>query len=182
VLNPASTGGLTFNLTNLVNPNLGDRELPDFELKFTSNPNNNTGGNNLQFNSLNNLTNATGNPVNGGERVGPQNTFNEQFNLLTINPDGTQEGAFNSATNTFLGLQVDVPGGSPHFGWLEINIAPDATLTVLALAIEDQPDVPIVAGRISSVPEPDSLALLALGATGLAAWRRRRGQQAELRG
>jgi len=76
----------------------------------------------------------------------------------------------------YVGLQFDIPGGSPHFGYLDIEIDDQVqTLTVYGGAYESVANTPIQV----PVPEPSSLGLLALGAAGLAAWRcrRRRGEE-----
>jgi hypothetical protein len=84
-----------------------------------------------------------------------------------------------SATSGFVGLSFDI-GGNNHFAWLEVLVSRDADgrpedLEVLAGAWESQAGVDIQAGAI---PEPASvgmgLGLLALGATGVRAMRRRR--------
>lgn len=67
----------------------------------------------------------------------------------------------------WLGLYFEIPGGSPHFGFLDLEGTPDS-LYVHGGGFESQANTPI---RTAS--EPGSLALLALGAGGLAAWRRR---------
>ncbi len=65
-----------------------------------------------------------------------------------------------------------------HFGWMRATIAPrdfagndDYQITIHQWAFNDEPDGMISAGE---VPEPHSLGLLALGAAGVAARRRRK--------
>ena len=70
----------------------------------------------------------------------------------------------------FLGVQVDVPGSSPHYGWLQFSLGPVAgTLTLLDYAVESEANTAIS----TPVPEPTTLSLLAMGFAGLAALRRR---------
>jgi hypothetical protein len=74
-------------------------------------------------------------------------------------------------TRGFFGVRFDIPGGSPHFGYLDIAI--DSTQELATLyggGYESEPNAPIT----TPVPEPSGLALLALGAAGLAAWRNRK--------
>jgi hypothetical protein len=99
--------------------------------------------------------------VPAGETIGPDPRFANEYAHL---------GNF-VGTRGFVGLKFDIPGGSPHYGFLDVEIAASGfQLTLHGGAYESQADTPIVAG----VPEPGSLGLLALGAGGLAAWRLRR--------
>jgi hypothetical protein len=76
-------------------------------------------------------------------------------------------------TRGYAGIVFDIPGGSPHFGYLDIAISADSrTLTLYGGAYESLANTPIQV----PVPEPASLVFLAGGAAGLAAWRRRRGR------
>lgn len=82
-------------------------------------------------------------------------------------------GLFNSfiGTRGYAGVQFDIPGGSPHFGYLDVAVDQTGNkLTLYGGAYESQTGVGIAAG---AVPEPSGLALLAMGAAGLAAWRRK---------
>jgi hypothetical protein len=75
------------------------------------------------------------------------------------------------STRGYAGVVFEIPGGSPHFGYLDLAMAADrSSLTLYGGAYESQANTPIRAG---AVPEPASLALLTGGAAGLAAWRRR---------
>jgi hypothetical protein len=80
-----------------------------------------------------------------------------------------------AGTRGFAGVVFDIPGGSPHFGYLDFELTADrSTLTLYGGAYESQANTPIT----TPVPEPGPLVLLASGAAGLAAWRRRRGNAA----
>jgi hypothetical protein len=72
----------------------------------------------------------------------------------------------------FAGLSFGLPGESGvHYGWAELQNS-SAGLTVVEVGYETQQDTGIVTPGL--VPEPGTLALLAAGAVGVLALRRRR--------
>jgi hypothetical protein len=93
-------------------------------------------------------------------------------------------GQWNAATNTgtlsgFLGAKFQI-GSDTHFGWIAVTVNnSDLSGTITRYAYESEPDKPIGAGHLSPpspgpIPEPTHLGLLALGAAGVAAFRRRK--------
>ncbi len=80
---------------------------------------------------------------------------------------------FLGAGEGFLAVRWD-DGNGLSYGWIRVDMngAPENSFTVVDYAFAD-PGESLMVGE-GVIPEPGSLAGLALGATGLAAWRRRR--------
>ncbi len=64
-------------------------------------------------------------------------------------------------------------GSAYYYGWVDMTMNPDETVTVNRWALDDVADAPVTTGA-SPVPEPGSGAMLALLALGAAGLRRRR--------
>lgn len=78
---------------------------------------------------------------------------------------------FNTATGAFIGLEFPINATS-HFGWVRVTIDNAAgTFVINDWAYNSVPGQGLMAGQI---PEPTSLGMLAAGAAGVAAMRRRR--------
>ena len=87
----------------------------------------------------------------------------------------------NNGNPAYLGIQFN-PGDGTRYGWIRIeDIALDYTsLSITGWAYEDLAGASILAGEGGTpVPIPSSLALLAAGAAGLAALRRRNREKSE---
>ena len=95
----------------------------------------------------------------------------------------TQTGTWNDGTQTvtgYLGFALSVDVDELLFGWVDITMQATGYSTIHGFGYENVANTGILAGATSSdhtnptdVPEPSTLALLAFGATGLAAARRR---------
>lgn len=128
--------------------------------------------------------------LSAGAKIGPSGMFLDGASLANAygKSSSTGEGKFSggnfgSAGDKFLGLKFDI-SGQAHFGWAELSVSQNdgaITAQLLGDAYEACPNTPIAAGATSSgpcsvpstVPEPGTLGLLALGATGLFALRRK---------
>jgi len=97
-------------------------------------------------------------------------------------------GPWKNTTNRFLGLKFLI-NGEVHYGWARLTVLTDShreevKATLTGYAYETVPNQPILTGQVSGTAEESSLAqpaasrskaqlgLLALGTSGLAAWRR----------
>ena len=108
----------------------------------------------------------------GGDEVGPTLTFKANWSYMdrvgwTTSDSPWATGA--DGTSGFIGFRFD-NAGTPYYGWIEVTYN-DASQSLAwgDFAYEDS-GAGILAG---AVPEPSSLALLVLGASGVIARRRR---------
>jgi PEP-CTERM motif len=108
---------------------------------------------------------SAGAPINAGT-IGP--TFYGSMAYGAANPNAE----FNTASNAYFGFGF--PSGSNFFyGWVRVGINQAAgTFLIKDWAYEKSSDVGILAG--ASTPEPGTLGMLAAGAVGVLALRRRR--------
>ena len=175
----SSRRDILLNLSNLVNP---DATLPDASISWGTPPEPmRPSPLTLTFTGLNNMAMALPNPLRAGDLVlgsppdpAMPSPFVGSFNLATGASSDPLQGEWVGLSNAFLGWQVDVPGGSPHVGWLRVSLDTAGNFTLHDFAIESEPNASIRAGQTAAMPEAGTLALLALGAVGLALWRPRR--------
>ena len=82
-------------------------------------------------------------------------------------------GIWEGGGEGYVGLRIQT-GANFNYGWARVNYNDPANqMTLKDFAIERTLNTPILAGDITSVPEPSSALLLALGAGGMALRRRR---------
>ncbi|TWT99440.1 PEP-CTERM motif protein [Botrimarina colliarenosi] len=102
-----------------------------------------------------------------GSLVNGTSPFIGSLSFGSINPIAE----FTNVTGAFIGYRFPSGGGSAY-GWARVDIDNAAgTFVIRDYAFESEPGVAIQAGEI---PEPGTLGLLAAGAAGVAAMRRRR--------
>lgn len=111
----------------------------------------------------------------GGESVGAANfgshlSVNNDWDTILVG--GSTAGVWGATHNGFLGFLTD----SSLYGWIKYEFTRStSTLRLLDGAYNDVANADIIAGGTSvSVPEPTSIALLGLGALGIALSRRKK--------
>ena len=115
------------------------------------------------------VTNTTMNGATTTQQVGASVVPNQSSGAFTGDGYGFWTADGSSA---YMGFSFDLESdGSTVFGWAEIVRIDAKNGRLLGWAYEDSGES-IRAGAI--IPEPSSLALLALGAAGIAPWRRRK--------
>jgi hypothetical protein len=89
------------------------------------------------------------------------------------NPSAPGTGSVNPGTPSYAGFRFNV-GANTFYGWIQFSASP-GHIDFISAAYNTTPNAPVTAG-VSVVPEPSTLAALAMGATMLGgiAWRRKR--------
>jgi len=91
-----------------------------------------------------------------GTRAGMRNPIGSAANIY-VGAGGTRSDNFTAGTDNYVAVkftETTVNGGNTVYGWAQINVKSNS--------------------EVSSVPEPSTLALMATGAAGVLALRRRR--------
>jgi len=116
-----------------------------------------------------------GQTVNGGPQWGHEATHEATStygNMAFRTADG-DGGSFLNTSEKYLGVKFTI-GANTNYGWIQVDVGGTSEPTyalIKGYAYNDVDGGTITAGQ---VPEAGSLALLALGAAGLAAWRKNR--------
>ena len=112
---------------------------------------------------------ASNAPVSGGAFT----NFNANFFATLAYGGGYANSQFLGAGVGFIGFRFN-GGGGTEYGWARVNMegSPGNGFTLIDYAWADT-GTQIRAGQ-TAIPEPSSLGLLAAGAAGLLAWRKRR--------
>jgi PEP-CTERM motif len=115
----------------------------------------------------------------GGQFVGPGGNFNNPSNFNQVGTMASYNGYFgewNLGDTGYVGLHFN-SAGQTYYGWAHVHINANASVTLLDFAYENTPGTGLVTGV---VPEPSTLSvlLLAAGASGMTAYRRRRASTA----
>jgi len=116
-----------------------------------------------------------------GSKIDPERRFGGSALFFRSRTRGVTSGACTgswvNAANRYLGLKFFI-NKEIHFGWARLSASCDSKADVVGVvtgyAYETVANTPILAGQRSDAAavRPASLGLLALGAHGLAAWRR----------
>lgn len=140
---------------------------------------------------------ATASALPAGARIGPKRKFSAGKHLMATTNYGCSStcgggsgGPWKEARHRYVGLKF-VINGKIHYGWARLTVDADWGKRIQArltgYAYETIPNKPIIAGKTKGqekidegpdatltipTPEPGSLAVLAMGAPGLAVWRR----------
>ncbi len=110
-----------------------------------------------------------------GTVVGASATFTGFAQSVTF---GAGSGLWALNASNYLGFSFNAADGFKRYGWLRIDVGADPTIrTIMEVGYNNTPGQSILVGQ-TVVPEPSTvvMGMLATGATGVLAWRRRKRQ------
>lgn len=121
--------------------------------------------------------NTYGNLIKGGSVSFRQLTSTPITLGATINASSTWVNSvnFDIIPDSYYGIRFNLGSGRYDYGWIQLNSPDDITVNVLGVAVETIPNTFIYAGE---VPEPSTLALLALAGGSVALIARRNSRRA----
>jgi hypothetical protein len=136
----------------------------------------------LLYDSPNNVTAGltAGTPI-GAAPADSNNAWTTNDKVLYDTTGGTAfQGHFTPGNPAYAGLSFTskTDATQVYYAWAQFETIDGSSTSpsgvLIDYAYESSPNTPIIAGDTGPVPEPSSLALLATGAAGLAAYRGRR--------
>lgn len=128
------------------------------------------------------LNMAPGAEIGGSVLAANHAILGAQGLLNQASTGGSAFGNFNAGVQGILGVQLDSVSGNTDYGWIRVEFTDQGslphTLSLIDWAVNETPGQAIQAGEtgVSAAPEPGTmgLGLLAAGAAGVEALRRRR--------
>jgi hypothetical protein len=126
----------------------------------------------LQFHG-NGTTLFNSHPLAYGTLIGPGEVGDTTNTTATLTGFfEAPKGYWSNGQQAFIGLKFD-NSGTPNYGWADITVNSPASITLHGFAYDNTGSL-LAAGDVNPVPEPSQIALFAIGATGIAAYRRRK--------
>lgn len=116
-------------------------------------------------------------PFGAGVTVGPGLRWDNGAMFYGTYQGYTVDDYWDEGVRGYIGLRFDAPGSGVYYGWADITVDDKEKVTMWAYAYEDSGGTIRTGEKPAPIPLPDTFLLLASGAAGLAALRRRKGQK-----
>jgi hypothetical protein len=125
----------------------------------------------LQMGTTNGVAAFSTTHLTYGTTIGPGQTVDPTTQGTAILLGAVKNG-WTPGLQGYLALRFD-NNGVANYGWADVTTVNVNTIVLSAFAYDDAGN-PVAAGSVEPVPEPSQIALFALGAAGVAAYRRRK--------